>query len=285
MKGTARSWLALLRLPNLFTVPGDVVAGLMLAATPARCLLSLVAASLCLYASGMILNDWCDRDRDLSRRPERPLPSGQITPRAALGAASALALAALALAALSGAQSLATAVVLLSLILLYNGGARRIPAAGFLVMGLCRGVNVLLGASPALPQLPAAALWAAALIASYTVAVSAIAHMEDSGASRPLKWAPPIVAAAGLALFVTAAGITWMRAATSAVAVAGVIAVTASAGTGTGAARRRTGGLLRCLIPLQAALVAAGPQAGFIPAAMCILWPISTIAGRRYRGS
>ncbi len=299
VRGTIRSWLALLRLPNLFTVPGDVVAGLMLAAAPARCLLSLIPASLCLYASGLILNDWFDRGQDLAGRPERPLPSGQISPRAALAAASALALAALVLAALAGLKSLATAVVLLSLILLYNGGARRIPAAGFLVMGLCRGANVLLGASPALPHLPAAVLGAAALIASYTVAVSAVAHMEDpgpgTGARGPgvgarapgilARWAPPIVAVAGLALFVSATGISWMRAAASAAAFAGIIAVTASSGTGAGAARQRTGGLLRCLIPLQAALAAAGPQAGFIPAAMCILWPISAAAGRKYRGS
>ena len=44
--------------------------------------LTLLAAT-CLYAGGMVLNDVFDLAIDRKERPERPLPSGRISPRAA----------------------------------------------------------------------------------------------------------------------------------------------------------------------------------------------------------
>ena len=40
----------------------------------------LSAASVCLYWAGMSANDWADRDLDAKERPERPIPSGRVTP-------------------------------------------------------------------------------------------------------------------------------------------------------------------------------------------------------------
>ena len=54
-----RTWLQLLRAPNLFTVPGDPLAGYLLAcygAVEPRVLLP-VFASLCFYSSGLLVND------------------------------------------------------------------------------------------------------------------------------------------------------------------------------------------------------------------------------------
>ena len=42
----------------------------------------LPLASVCLYWAGMALNDWADRDLDAVERPERPIPSGRVAPRA-----------------------------------------------------------------------------------------------------------------------------------------------------------------------------------------------------------
>ena len=36
----------------------------------------VLAASLCLYAGGIALNDFFDRNLDAVERPERPIPSG-----------------------------------------------------------------------------------------------------------------------------------------------------------------------------------------------------------------
>ena len=74
-----RAWAELLRLPALFTVPGDALAGAAAAgARPGRRTALAVGTSLCLYQAGMALNDWADREEDAVARPHRPLPSGRI---------------------------------------------------------------------------------------------------------------------------------------------------------------------------------------------------------------
>ncbi|NEC73471.1 UbiA family prenyltransferase, partial [Streptomyces rochei] len=81
----------LLRLPALFTVPGDALAGAAATgARPGRRTLLAIGSSLCLYEAGMALNDWADRAEDAVERPHRPLPSGRVRPAAALTAAGVL---------------------------------------------------------------------------------------------------------------------------------------------------------------------------------------------------
>uniref|UniRef100_UPI001E65DD69 UbiA family prenyltransferase n=1 Tax=Cellulomonas hominis TaxID=156981 RepID=UPI001E65DD69 len=95
-----RDHLELVRAPAVLTVLGDTVAGASAAGLPVagrRALLPL--ASACLYAGGMALNDWADRDLDAVERPERPVPSGRIGAGRALGVAAGLGAAGLALAA------------------------------------------------------------------------------------------------------------------------------------------------------------------------------------------
>ncbi|MCP8713015.1 UbiA family prenyltransferase, partial [Streptomyces sp. AC04842] len=74
----AAAWAELLRLPALFTVPGDTLAGVAAAGgRPDPRALLPIGSSLCLYAAGMVLNDWADRAEDAVERPHRPLPSGR----------------------------------------------------------------------------------------------------------------------------------------------------------------------------------------------------------------
>ena len=80
MSANVSSWLRILRVPNLPTVPGDVLAGFFLcglsAADPAFYrLLPLIASSLLLYSAGLILNDWSDVEKDKEERPDRPIPT------------------------------------------------------------------------------------------------------------------------------------------------------------------------------------------------------------------
>ncbi|MFD4628776.1 SCO3242 family prenyltransferase [Streptomyces sp. NPDC058284] len=142
-----RAWAELLRLPALFTVPGDALAG---AATtglrPNRRTLLAISSSLCLYEAGMALNDWADRTEDAVERPERPLPSGRITPPAALAAATALTAAGLALASSAGRPSLATAGALAATVWAYDLGLKHTPA-GPVAMATARGLDLLLGAT------------------------------------------------------------------------------------------------------------------------------------------
>jgi len=147
--GAARAdaWAELLRLPALFTVPGDALAGAAAAGARAdsRTLLA-ICSSLCLYEAGMALNDWSDRAEDAAERPHRPLPSGRIRPTAALTAACALTGAGLSLAACAGRPALAVAVPLAATVWAYDLALKHTPAGPF-AMATARGLDLLLGAA------------------------------------------------------------------------------------------------------------------------------------------
>ena len=171
------AWLELLRLPNLFTVPGDVLAGWALAGQGGNPTLALFA-SLALYAAGLLWNDLFDLRIDAHERPRRPLPSGRVPCRHALAAALALS----ALGPLLVLNAWPVAATLLALILFYDALAKRIAGLGVVTMGACRGVNVLLGVAVACPGGPS--LWpplawlAAGLMTLYIVGVSIVARNE-----------------------------------------------------------------------------------------------------------
>ncbi|MFB6942489.1 SCO3242 family prenyltransferase [Streptomyces sp. NPDC056305] len=144
---TVRAWAELLRVSALFTVPGDALAGA--AATglrPDRGTALAVGASLCLYEAGMALNDWADRDEDAVDRPHRPIPSGRISPGAALAAAGALTAAGLGLAARAGRPALAVATGLAATVWAYDLRLKHTPA-GPAAMAAARGLDLLLGAT------------------------------------------------------------------------------------------------------------------------------------------
>ena len=150
--GGLRAWTTffrtrLLPTPWLNATTGAIACGALFA-PPA-----LVDAALgffaltALYCFGMGLNDWCDRERDRTIAPTRPLPSGAIDPARALFAlATCLAVATLAVALLPlrcapwGAAILAT-------ILLYDALLKDHAWLGPLAMGSVRSAVVLFGGS------------------------------------------------------------------------------------------------------------------------------------------
>ncbi|WP_118082327.1 SCO3242 family prenyltransferase [Streptomyces sp. CC0208] len=143
----AHAWAELLRLPALFTVPGDALAGAAAASVrPTSRTLLAIASSLCLYEAGMALNDWADRDVDAVERPHRPLPSGRVHPTSALGAACALTGAGLTLAACAGRPALTIAVPLAATVWAYDLALKDTPAGPF-AMATARGLDLLLGAA------------------------------------------------------------------------------------------------------------------------------------------
>ncbi len=217
---TLMPWFRLIRLPNLLTVPGDPVAGFLLAATLVAqqpkplVLFAAAGASFCLYIFGLILNDLVDLEVDRCERPERPLPAGEITVPQARMAAIAMALSGLNLALVGGRPSLYVAAALAGLIVLYNAVLKRVPVAGVLTMGFCRGLSLLLGSVAAQPDLfakPAVAsvtvLFVALGLALYVTGFSVVAKGEmdpakSQGGSRWLPFATLfVVLPALLALF------------------------------------------------------------------------------------
>ena len=86
--GSIRDYLVLIRIPNLFTSPSNVIVGfsqlVLLNNANWATLLILILTSLLLYTVGIVLNDYIDRQIDRRERPTRPLPSGRISARSAL---------------------------------------------------------------------------------------------------------------------------------------------------------------------------------------------------------
>ncbi|MGI5347993.1 UbiA family prenyltransferase [Streptomyces sp. CA-250714] len=145
--GRAAAWAQLLRVSAVSTVPGDALVGAVVTGRgPGRGTALAAGASLCLYEAGMALNDWADREEDARERPERPLPSGRISPSAALAAATGLTVTGLALAARAGRLPLATATALAGTVWAYDLKLKHTPA-GPAAMAAARSLDVLLGAT------------------------------------------------------------------------------------------------------------------------------------------
>ncbi|MFF7018246.1 SCO3242 family prenyltransferase [Streptomyces sp. NPDC008259] len=144
---TVRAWTELFRVSALFSVPGDALAGAAaVGRSPGRGTALAVGASLCLYEAGMALNDWADREEDAVDRPHRPIPSGRISPQAALGAAGLLTAAGLALAARAGRPALTVATGLAATVWAYDLHLKH-TKAGPAAMAVARSLDLLLGAS------------------------------------------------------------------------------------------------------------------------------------------
>jgi 4-hydroxybenzoate polyprenyltransferase len=157
-----RTYARLLRLPNLPSALADIVLGAFAVAVwkvPGGWLASLLLlpATACLYCAGMAWNDFFDREQDRRERPERPIPSGEVSPREAQQLGLGLMVAGVMFAALAGwapalvggkasAAPAVLAVLLVGAIFLYDGVLKTTPL-GPVAMGLCRFLNVLLGVS------------------------------------------------------------------------------------------------------------------------------------------
>ncbi|MEU2673109.1 SCO3242 family prenyltransferase [Streptomyces sp. NPDC007164] len=181
MNTALRTYAELVRAPAAITVPGDVVAGALAAGRPGiRRATGLAASSVALYWAGMALNDWADRAEDAIERPERPIPSGRLTPSAALATAIGLTGAGLGLAALAGGRRtlLRRTLPLAAAVWAYDLGLKSTPL-GPAAMAAARALDVLHGTGPGRA---AAALPAATAVAAHTFAVTRLSRHEVDGA-------------------------------------------------------------------------------------------------------
>lgn len=266
----------LVRAPAALTVLGDTLAGMASAPpgarTPARRVL-LPTASVCLYLGGMALNDYADRDLDAVERPERPIPSGRVSPPQALALGAGLTAAGVVAAGLGGGpRALGVALPLAACVWTYDLAAKDLPM-GPAVMAACRGLDVLLGAAPTRlrPALPAAGA-----LAAHTLGVTALSRGEVHGTTTAVAGA----VAAGtsvIAVATAAAAIVGGRRPTTptlairfgAVAAAAAYAAscvpvqaTAARDRSAGAARSATRAGIQAMVPLQAAWTLRGGRPG-----------------------
>lgn len=212
-----RPWLRLVRLPNLATAAADPLAGFLICArladighVPAAGW-AAVLAGVAFYAAGMVLNDVYDLELDRLERPERPLPSGRISPARALAAGNLLLAVACASACASAVMAATpwpavVAAALTAAIWLYDRHAKG-TMVGPAVMGSCRALNWLLGMTAAGGPTTASE-WAIPLgMGIYVAGITLFARDEAGMSRRGTLVAGGLVMVAGL---VTAAGFVWL---------------------------------------------------------------------------
>src|SRR5712671_2789364 len=201
--GKLLPYLRLVRVGTLFSPAADVVAGMCLAGAPwSNRAVAGVLAGVCLYAGGMVLNDYADRTIDAVQRPERPLPRGDVRPQTAL----ALGLALLLLGCLLSSW-LPYHLLMAALVLGYDFLGKRLGASGGVLMAVLRALNLGSGtllASELSPLQSQTTQVAAVAYGCYIAAVTLLGICEDLPAVRArtvllLQAVPPLAAVAALA--------------------------------------------------------------------------------------
>jgi 4-hydroxybenzoate polyprenyltransferase len=189
MSTTLRTALRLGRVSNLPTVWTNVLAGLALngGALDLGVILLVGVATSLFYVAGMFLNDAFDWRWDAQHRPERPIPSGEISARAVLVAGFAMMAAGLALLALApgGAAPLMGGLGLAGCIVLYDVSHKNNPLAP-VVMGLCRVAVYVIAAFAGGPRLATAVYAGAGLQLAYLVALTLVARHEHRNPRLPV---------------------------------------------------------------------------------------------------
>lgn len=169
-------------------------------------LVLLCLSTACLYAGGIVFNDIFDLKTDTLERPERVLPAGLISMRAALLAGTVLLGTGILFAAFFSVISGLIAAAIAIVALVYDKFGKHLRLLGPLNMGLCRGLNLLLGMS----IVPAAMEhWGliALIPVFYIYAITMISRGEVSGGSRAslylacLLYLLVIASIAGLSFF------------------------------------------------------------------------------------
>ncbi|WCJ60146.1 UbiA family prenyltransferase [Fontisphaera persica] len=176
-----RGLLALGRISNLPTVWSNCLAGWLLGGAGDWNLLAVVlAGASSLYLGGVFLNDAVDVSWDRRFRPERPIPRGVVSEWLVWALSFALLTSGLLTLSLIHLRLLQLAWGLLLAIVAYNVWHKRIAWAP-LLMGLCRGLLVLLAASAAVYGPDGLTVWSAVALGLYVAGLSWIARGESQG--------------------------------------------------------------------------------------------------------
>lgn len=189
-----KEYLQLIRLPNVFTTPSNILAGYFAAVTTTAAaeadgvhLIAIMVSSGLLYIAGIVLNDYFDIEIDKKERPSRPLPSGKISKGYALTIAIVALLIANIIALIVGPISLAISLALTLLIIAYDYQLKY-SVLGPFAMGGTRSLNVIFGASPVLlytDNHSVAIVAAAAASLFFYVSSITILSKKEVGKERP----------------------------------------------------------------------------------------------------
>ncbi len=203
--------LRLGRVSNLPTVWTNVLAGITLAgggASTAQIVALLISLTF-FYLGGMYLNDAFDAEIDAAERPERPIPSGQVTAKAIFSYGFAmlglgvlgLAYAGLSLPGGTGWNAVYAGLALAACITFYNWNHKANPLSP-LVMGACRMLVYIAAGAAIASTLPAGLYFGAGILLCYLIGLTFAAKQENLNQITnlwPLVFlATPFVYAAGV---------------------------------------------------------------------------------------
>ncbi|MDB5030774.1 UbiA-like protein EboC [Mucilaginibacter sp.] len=149
-------YLRLMRPANIVTSVADVLAGVAISGYFYHLTLTtgglypvalLCLSTIGLYGGGIVFNDVFDAELDKIERPERAIPSGLVSKKEASYLGAFLLLWGIGFAFSYSNHAGAIAVAIAFFALLYNKISKHYAFFGPLNMGLCRGLNLLLGIS------------------------------------------------------------------------------------------------------------------------------------------
>lgn len=188
MSGThgIRGYVAITRPLNVvsagfLTYVGAFVAGSALDAGWASA--SAVAATGLAVAAGNAINDYFDRDVDAVNQPDRPIPSGAVSPRGALVFSGLCFALAVLLAVTLPLPAIAIAVVNLLALVLYTEYFKGLPGIGNAIVSYLVGSTFLFGAA-AVDALGPAPASLALLAGVATFSREVIKDVEDRAGDR-----------------------------------------------------------------------------------------------------
>jgi 4-hydroxybenzoate polyprenyltransferase len=177
-------YLQLMRPANLVTANADVLAGFAVAGLKAPAHLPwLLVSTTALYAGGVVLNDVFDARLDRIERPERPIPSGNVSRLNAARFGAALLAAGVVSALTASPMSGIIALLIAACAVVYDAWGKRQPLLGPINMGACRGLNLLLGIS-VVPSIVLPSWYLALIPVLYIAAITAVSRGEVHGGAK-----------------------------------------------------------------------------------------------------
>ncbi|GAB3889946.1 UbiA-like protein EboC [Spirosoma agri] len=180
--------LSLTRPANLVTAVADVLAGMAIAgyfsiSNPAPAPVGWLAlATVFLYGGGVVFNDVFDAELDAVERPERAIPSGVVSKRTATILGSVLLILGIGASFLVNQTAGLLAIGIAVASLVYDRFGKHHILLGPVNMGLCRGLNLLLGVS-VIPDQVLPWAWVGLVPIAYIAAITMISRGEVHGGS------------------------------------------------------------------------------------------------------
>jgi 4-hydroxybenzoate polyprenyltransferase len=184
-----------MRPANVVTSVADVLAGMAIAGYFMNWsennfylpLLLLCISTIGLYSGGIIFNDVFDAELDKVERPERPIPSGLISKNAAAIFGGICFFIGIFAAGLYSPTSRYIAAAIMIACLTYDKWMKHHSVLGPLNMGLCRGLNLMLGISIITSSLQT--WWFLAIVPIvYIASITMISRGEVHGGSKKMLY-------------------------------------------------------------------------------------------------